>query len=1010
MSWDRAKTGFLLLLSLLFICQGEAWGFGKNKVQYKKFHWLYIQSPHFDIYYYKGGRNLAEFAASAAEEAYLRISYDLKYQLKKRVPLIVYNSIGDFQQTNVVPAILEEGVQGFTEQFKNRVVVHFNGSWRDFRQLITHELTHAFTNDMLYGGAIGSLLTRGSFFQLPLWVAEGYAEFESKGWDTEADMIMRDATINDYITPLEKAGGYLVYKEGQSVMNYIADTYGREKVGELISNCRLKKDMDKALKATLGIDLKKLNQKWAHQLKKEYWPEISCRKEGKEVARQLTDHTKDGSYLNLKPAFSPQGDKIAFFSNRSDYTDIYLISSISGKILGRLAKGERSGGLEEFHSFRSGICWSPDGRMIGFVAKSKGKETFCLLNVERKKIIKKYDLGLDGAFSPSWSPKGNLIALSGLKNGRSDIYLLRLSDGSLQKLTDDLADDREPSWSPDGEQICFSSDRDSSSIDTSSGQYDLFVCRLKEEKVERITRSPADDISPCWFPTREKITFVSDRNGIYNLYEVGLDSGVVSPLTNLLTGCFSPSISPDGKRIVVSLFSKGGWDLYILTESQPLSASLKPARAVTEKGKRPLPKPLAVTPPPSRGTELKLESLETYVFHPPSEEKTQPTPKETTTAQPETTSYRYPSGEYKTKRYKTKFTPDLVMATLGYDTYFGLQGQSFIQISDILGNHSILLASDLYYSLTESNFFLFYTYLPHRCHYGAGIFHYKEYYLDESDRLFSDRVYGFNLLLSYPFSKFTRADLGLMEVAVDRTYYDPPYEDSFTRVLLPTVELTNDNVLWGLTGPVNGSRSYLRFELSPPGVKNSLRFYTLQGDYRRYLHFLQRYGFAFRLSAGGSWGQDAQKFFLGGVGNWIAPKVVHRDLSQVKSFYFSSMVFPLRGYNYYQFAGTKFALTNIEFRYPFLDYLAFHWPLKFSLQRVRGSLFLDMGGVWDEARKFKGGTTEGDDPRLKDLKLGFGYGARANLGFFILKFDTAWRTDLSRVSKPKYYFSLGAEF
>ncbi len=1005
----KPRFAVLLILSLLFAGKGDAWSFGKNKVQYKQFHWSYIQSPHFDIYYYEGGKELASFAASAAEEAYLRISDDLKYQPRKRIPLIVYNSLDDFQQTNVVPEILEEGVQGFTEQFKNRVVVHFTGSWREFRQLITHELTHAFTNDMLYGGAIGSLLTRGSFFQLPLWVAEGYAEFASRGWDTEADMVVRDAIINDYIIPLEEAGGYLVYKEGQSVMNYIAHTYGREKVGELITNCRLKRDMDKALKATLGIDLKRLNKRWVHQLKKDYWPEISCRKEGREVARQLTDHTKDGSYLNLKPAFSPQGDKIAFFSNRSDYTDIYLISSISGKILGRLVKGERSGGLEELHSFRSGICWSPDGRVIGFVAKSKGRETLCLLSIEKKRIIKKYDLGLDGLFSPSWSPKGKLIALSGLKNGQSDIYLLRLSDGNLQKITDDLADDREPSWSPDGEQICFSSDRDSVSADTSSGQYDLFIYQLNDGDLRRLTISKEDEISPCWSPDGENILFISDRNGIYNLYQLSLDSGSVSPLTDLLTGCFSPSISPDGKRIALSLFSKGGWDIYILSAPKPLPAQLKPTKTINSRKKEKyLPKPL-VQPSPS-APELKLESLETYVFKPPNEEETQPSVEETTTALSETTSYKPPNGEYRTKPYKTRFTPDLITATLGYDTYFGLQGQSFIQISDVLGNHSFLLASDLYYSLTESNFFLFYTYLPHRCHYGGGLFHYKEYYIDEYYRLFSDRVYGFSLLLSYPFSKFTRADFELTNVAIDRTYYDPPYEDSYTKVFLPAVELTNDTALWGYTGPINGTRSYLRFEFSPPGLRNSLRFYTLQGDYRRYLHFLQRYGFAFRLSGGGSWGPDAQMFFLGGTQNWIAPTVVHRYLSQVKSFYFSSMVFPLRGYNYYELAGNKFALANIEFRYPFLDYLAFHWPLKFNLRGVRGNLFLDVGGVWNEASKFKGGTSKDDNPRLKDLKVGFGYGARANLGLFVLKFDAAWKTDLSQVSKPKYYFSLGTEF
>src|ERR1035437_2767721 len=53
--------------------------FGKNKVEYKEFDWKFIQSPHFDVYYYQGGRELAEFTADHAEMALDSIERVVKY-------------------------------------------------------------------------------------------------------------------------------------------------------------------------------------------------------------------------------------------------------------------------------------------------------------------------------------------------------------------------------------------------------------------------------------------------------------------------------------------------------------------------------------------------------------------------------------------------------------------------------------------------------------------------------------------------------------------------------------------------------------------------------------------------------------------------------------------------------------------------------------------------------------------------------------------------------------------
>ena len=93
-----------------------------------------------------------------------------------------------------------------------------------------------------------------------------------------------------------------------------------------------------------------------------------------------------------------------------------------------------------------------------------------------------------------------------------------------------------------------------------------------------------------------------------------------------------------------------------------------------------------------------------------------------------------------------------------------------------------------------------------------------------------------------------------------------------------------------------------------------------------------------------------------------------------------------------------------------IEYLALRFPLPIILSRVGGAIFMDMGAAWDGSN-FKGGTTSGGRSRLSDIKTGFGFGMRANLGFVVLRYDLAWSTDFYDVSqKPNYYFSIGADF
>jgi len=93
-------------------------------------------------------------------------------------------------------------------------------------------------------------------------------------------------------------------------------------------------------------------------------------------------------------------------------------------------------------------------------------------------------------------------------------------------------------------------------------------------------------------------------------------------------------------------------------------------------------------------------------------------------------------------------------------------------------------------------------------------------------------------------------------------------------------------------------------------------------------------------------------------------------------------------------------------RFPFFENINIAFPLPLNIPNVRGSLFAEIGTVFDDFDKFQA-TYDG---KLKDLYLGYGFGPRINLGIFILSLDITWLTDLSYISKPTYFLSLSEDF
>lgn len=987
--------------------------FGQNKVNYEDFEWQLLETEHFRVYFYQGEAEIARIAAQMAEDAYARISRTLNYKLSSPVPILIYDSHNDFEQTNATWGLIDEGTLGFTEAFKNRVVLPFTGSYTQFRHVIHHELVHAVMFDMFYRREGGLSMASRLWWGPPLWFAEGLAEYCSTDWTSEKNMWVRGAVIDGYL----ELSGFQAYTAGYALLRWIAEEFGPDKIAAITRRMAITKDPAGSFRAELGISLPELEKRWERHLKRTYWPEVGRRELADEIAKRLTDHQKDRHFYNYAPAIAPQGDRIAFLSDRDGYASIFIMSAIDGRVIRKLLTGEKSAHFEEMHWLRSGISWSPDGTRLTIAAKNRNLDVLYLVDAETGAITRQFRWeAFNSLYSPTWSPDTVHIAFVGVREGRTNLYAVDLRDGSLAQLTEGLYDVEDPDWSPDGTRIAFTSDREpqfGDSLVVPVG-YDrnVFVLDVATRQHAQVTVEEGDDLSPSWSPDGRRLAFTSDRNGIYNLYVADLDSGTSYPITDVLNGVFYPDWSIDGRKIAFTAFGDAGYDIYVMGDplGQRKPGPLAPAEFMERRLEDQKADSVGFSERPP------LAGMGQYAFSLERRDSTgAPVP-------------------FRPSPYRLHFSPDLVTGLFLFDNINGLTAQTLLLISDTMGDHQIFLYTNITRNVEDADFQLDYVNQKRRTTWGFSLFQYHQYYLQSlvSTEWTSDRIYGLSLLVSRPFDKYTRVE-GTLELSGRERqsfYYNPwnnePRErQPSVRTFSPTFTLVNDNTLWGYTGPANGSRSAVKVKYAPAVDFNTYAYTTVVGDWRRYFRIGGEYAISTRVATGGSFGRDPGRFLVGGMNYWInfhyasTYSVTTDSLTPITQF-----ITPLRGARYGELAGSRFGLVNLEFRYPLVRQIAWGWPIPIVLRNVRGILFLDVGTVWGNGRRFAP-FVEGKGYRLnynpglspanplgRPLAMGgFGFGWRLNLGVAVLKWDIAWPTDLTQTLGPaRQYWTLGADF
>lgn len=1046
----------IINIALFILAFANAQSFGQNKVQYRDFDWNYIQTSHFDLYYYGGQQELAEFAAEIAEKSYEQISVHLRWDLKKRVSIMVYNSHNDFQQTNVVGAYMREGIGGVTELFKNRVVFPFEGNYEQFRHVIHHELVHALINDMVYGGRMQNVVSSRTRIRVPIWSNEGLAEYLSSNWDTKADMVMRDVAIHERMPSVKELNYFMAYKGGQSLWRFITGKYGREKVGDVFRSMKRTQNDEKGYEAALGMNYEDLTKQWHKYLKKEYWPDVENRDPIEDISERLTDHKKDRNFYNVSPAISPDGSMVAVLSDENGYFDIQILDAMTGEKIKKLVKGNRSVNFEELKWLQPGLSWSPDNQKIVVAAKAGKSDVLHVIDVSTGKSDK-YELNIDGVFSASWSPTGNQIAFVGQLGNSSDIYLFDLDTKITKKITNDIFTDSYPSWNSNGTKIVFVSDRG----DYTSGEYeglmydhdykqtDIYIVDILNGEIERVTNSKYNESHPVWANQTDTLFYTADYNGVWNLFLHPLgkkedgNNFKAYPVTNVLTGLQQPTISKDNSMIIFAGYANIGWDLYSLSNPLMLKKTIiEPTQFVLKSGSeneeivdlRQHKSNLIVG---NQSNQYKKWIFARGYDYQNNADKINNENEELV----EIDSVKI-DGHYIPKTYKTKFTLDLVSGNLQISNVFGTSGMTYFSFSDILGDHQIAFGTEMVLTLENSDYFFQYGYLKNKMDFYFAAFQNANFFQIDYWTLGRLRHYGLQSFVSHPFSRFQRIDYGLawhninysiLEQTINdfgQTEYTTTGSTKYSTVL-PSLSWVYDNSIFGFTGPIDGFRKNTTITVSPGVGSNKLKFQTIKTDLRKYWRLGKDYTFAIRGFFGSSMGSNKQKFFLGGLPSLLAGggetngkkdgsnfREVLLDTtneSLIHDLYFTEYAWPLRGARFAERFGSNTSLVNMEIRFPFINYLALGFPLKMIFGNIRGHAFVDIGASWDNADEFNStnwperyGTMNIEDysPWITTA----GLGTKINLGYFLLKIEMAWDKNQNNYSKPQWYFSLGPDW
>ena len=898
-----------LILVFLFVGVLSAQGFaqvitipyyGKNKIMYQRFNWNHYKTDHYDIHYYDEDIKTLEKIAALAESAYLRLSRDLKHELSATIPILFYSSTTDYEQTNLFNSA---GTLGAADPVLYRIILQGDMPIDELQDLFEHEVTHIFQYDLLWGSPGGALY---AVSQPPLWIIEGFAEYNTQNWSTWSEVIVRDAVLSDRMPMFTPNGSLfsqfpsprpLAYDFGHAIYDYIEHTYGREGITELWQSMKDSPMIGRIdpIKRVFNQTLKEFNHSFKKYLR-ERFNDYLTRENPEDYSNPIgPEFPLNPYYFSFSHAMSPSGDIVAILTSNllERDMDILFVSTKDGSVVKNLTKGYTT--QYEYIRFEtdptrgSVVAWSPDGDKIAFFGRADQKFNLFVLDALSGKTLSKIKIPYDQPTSPAFLSNSNELLFTAFDKGTHDIFRVHLETEKVINMTSNDLFEKAPSVSPDGKSVAYTI-----RIDT----YDkLFLSPVDDfSKRTQLTFGRGNTTSPSFTSDAKKLYFSGDMRGAFNIYSLDLESGDLLIYTDVRTGNFQPVALPNEKNeIIFSSFNKGAFQVF----KSELEGKLEKTITFEE-----------------------LESEEEFKRFEPI------------------VTVEINKDEIKTykglgKLYLTSRPPiDTILSTDG-----SIYGGSAISFSDLMGDYNFFLMA--YQVRNFRSYYFAYTNMKSRLQYQASAYQYTLFYypqmayydptlyqfLSYRDAIATRKITGASVAAFYPFNRYYRVEGSLGFMNYEEDFFDPYLTQQlqgqgtgfggFVRgnSLSASFALTGETTRFSQYGPLSGHTFRVTLGQALPVSEKFIQNTTLQLDARKYLKIGSNALLAARFFGFASRGKTPYIFYYGGN-------------NEIRTLYYYSQI------------GNEGWYANLEFRFPVFNSAT--TPIG-QIGPIRGTLFLDMG-------------------------------------------------------------------
>jgi Tol biopolymer transport system component len=944
-------------------------------------YWHTMFTPHFRIHFYDEERPLADRAALIAERAHLRLTQYLNWLPSGRIDITLND------QT--------DGANGFASSLPQNYLFGYGAppasldelnDFDDFLNLlITHELTHVVHLDTMIGPARAINFLRGKIYapnlSQPTWFIEGLAvlmesrqttagRVRSTFFDMELRVPMLEGRLLglDAVTngPLAYPQGSAIYLYGSSLLKYVEDRYGPDKIREIshrYGSRLIPGGLNRVAREATGRGYDLLWEDWKESLTHRY--ALQAEEAERRGLTPVTRLTFDGQgpREGLKPHYFHDGRGVVYQKATTREHPAYVLLDP--------ATGQRRELMEVYSA--GGAAPTPDGnalifqrtnfrplkRRISGASHVSWDDLFRLdlASGEVRELTRAHRV-----HEPDVSPDGTRIACTVGSTGRRDLAIVPIAGGAPTILAGDLPGFvYGPSWSPDGRSIAYSRWKP-------GGLRDVHIYDLASRKDRALWVDRAMDMDPSFTPDGRFVVFSSDRTGIYNLFAYELATERLYQVTNLLSGAFQPTVSPDGKRVVFTGFTSDGFDVFT-SAFDPQSWTLAQPFANAR------PDPLPVT----------RETLGT-----PISQNDEPIVQEITGYHP--WRYMYP------RSWLLTFPSDPLGlgASVGLQTGFGDPVYNHAVAVNLLvpsgGDASVradysynglwpsfsatltrtaLLANDLVIDGAGR------AYRQHRMSAGGGV---GLPILVKTDASAS-------LSMSYQYEQYGMADR--LPVADPTAGITQPPETGPNASLFLTLSYSNAKAWpYSISGQA-GRRLQVSLSVSDPSLGG--KFHTADVTVLWVEYFTppwaKLHALALLYSGGAGIGDKRSFFALGGF--------VEQDLVRTLFLGRAQCCFFLRGYAPGSIFGDQFHILSTEYRLPLAFVEKGYQTFPFYLRRISGAVFTDVGNA------FQG------QFHPSDLKVGVGAEVRfeLNLAYFLApQIQFGFAKGLSAGGANHYYF------